>query len=175
MEPQPGTKPEPQDEAPAGLTDSLARFLGFLAFAAPAVLILASLVLLPMYKHWVLAEHQAACDQTKVDERNLALDAAGRVHRDMLEDEVLNQRVLIAQSSLLPANLKEVEIPGLPPSSPTATFAPKLPLPPRPTGTLLQMADKLENPTTKRGLILVMLGAAVASIFLFGPPATKRP
>jgi hypothetical protein len=198
MEPQPGIRDEPQDQAPgkpaidseepmAGLLDSAGRFLGFLMFAGPAVLILAALLLLPLYKHWAMLEYEVACKQTLMDEKNLLLDCRSRVIRDAAEDEVLTARVLMGQSSMTPANMTVVEVPGLPQWSPMMVNPIKLPPPPPPSTTKaihflglrlnpIEMANKLENPTTQRGLILVMLGAGLAAIFLFGPPApVKKP
>jgi hypothetical protein len=155
--------------------DSVGRFLGFLMFAGPAMLIFAALVLLPSIKHWKMMEYDAACKQNLTDQRNQALDSRSRVIHDLQENEVLTERLLMSQTSLTPANQTVVVDPSLPPWSPMMINPIKLPPPPPPQGKLLQLADKLENPTTKLGLLLVMIGAGLAAVFLYGPPATRKP
>ena len=175
MEPPPGIKDNPPDPAP-GLMDSVGRFLGFLMFAGPAMLILAALILLPAWKHYALAEYEAACKQTLlVDQRNLSLECRSRIIHDLQENEVLTERLLMSQTSMTPANQTVVVDPSLPPWSPMMINPIKLLPPPPPQGRLLQLANKLENPTTKLGLLLVMIGAGLAAIFLYGPPAPRKP
>jgi len=155
--------------------DSVGRFVGFLMFAGPAMLILAALILLPAWKHYALAKYEADCRQTLlVDQRNLALDCRSRVIRDIQDNEVLTERLLMSQTPMTPANQTVVVDPSLPPWSPMMINPIKLPPPPPPQGRLLQLASKLENPTTKLGLLLVMIGAGLAAVFLYGPPAPRK-
>jgi hypothetical protein len=173
MELPPGIKDNPQEQPP-GLMDSAGRFLGFLMFAGPAMLILAAVILLPAYKHYAFLEYEAACKQVLSDQTNLSLDCRSRVIHDLQENEVLTARYLMSQTSMTPANQTVVVDPSLPPWSPMMINPIKLPPPPPPQGRLIQLANKLENPTTKLGLLLVMIGAGLAAVFLFGPPAPSK-
>ena len=163
------------EESTAGLMDSVGRFAGFLMFAGPAMLILSALILLPSYKHYAMAKYEADCKQTLAKERNDSLDYRSRVISDMRESELLTERLLMSQTSMTPANQTVVVDPSLPPWSPMMINPIKHTPPPPPQGTLLQMANKIDNPTTKLGLLLVMIGAGLAAVFLYGPPAPRKP
>lgn len=154
--------------------DSVGRFLGFLMFAGPAMVILAALILLPAWKHYAMAEYEAACRQTLTEQTNLSLECRSRVNHDIHDSELLTERLLMSQTSMTPANQTVLVDPSLPPWSPMMINPIKLPPPPPPQGKLLHLANKLENPTTKLGLLLVMIGAGLAAVFLYGPPAPRK-
>ncbi len=162
MEPPPGIKDEPREPAP-GFLDSAGRFLGFLMFAGPAMLILAALILLPAYKGMVMRAYGDKCRATAIDEKNLYLDCRSRVIHDIPESELLTERLLISQTPMRPANQTIVVDKSLPAWSPMMINPIKLPPPPSPYTQKvfyflglrlapLEMADKLENPTTKLGM-----------------------
>ena len=155
--------------------DSVGRFLGFLMFAGPAMLILAALILLPPYKGMKMHEYSDKCAAAAMGEKSLYLDCRSRVISDMRDDQVFTERLLISQTSLRPANQTVVVDKSLPPWSPMMINEVKFSPPPPPHGWLFQLANRLENPTTKLGLMLVMIGAGLAAVFLYGPPPPRKP
>lgn len=162
----------------------MGRFIGFVAFVGPAMAIFAALVLLPMYKHLQMSEYKLACKEARTQEQQQFVDCRKRVTHDMTEDPVLAQRLLMSQSPLLPADATVVDDPTWGKWSPMMIEPVKVPLPDPPQAKwkilgvrvdVLELATRLENPTTKRGLVLMMIGAVIAGVFLFGPHSSQKP
>lgn len=173
MAPRPGQRDNSQDPG-SGWLETAGRFLGFLLFAGPAMLIVAGLVLLPAYKHHAQTQYGLACLQNKLDEAKQFIDGNKRLIRDLPNDEVLNIRLIMSQSSLTPINETVVYDPDMATRPPTMVNPAKLPAPPPPQGKLITLANRLENPNTKRGMVLVAVGAMLAALFLFSPSKPQQ-
>jgi hypothetical protein len=70
------------------MADTAGRFLGFLMFALPAMLLIAALILLPEYKRYADTQYNLACLQTKLDEAKQFVEGNKRLIRDLLRPDL---------------------------------------------------------------------------------------
>lgn len=173
MEPPPGKKAE-SEIRPAGLLETAGRFVGFLMFAVPAMIIVAALILLPVYKHNAYTQWEYACLQTKVAEADDYKQANERFKSALKDDEVLNTRLIMSQSTLTPANEDVVRDPSNAPHTPVGVVPIRRQVPPPPGGPLIAAANRIENRNTWMGLIMTAVGALLAAMYLFSPPPSRR-
>ena len=170
-------EPGPRDSADvrsAGLLDAAGRSIGFLFFAAPAMAILAALVLLPAYKKYAVQQYVLECKRVEVTEADQCIAANERLELAAKNDPLYISRLMMSQSTLMPANEVVVEDPENSSKPPLMIAPDPLPRPDPPNNALLQYAAKLEGPKTKRGLLLIAVGGVMAGLFLFSPPSTAK-
>ncbi len=165
-----GTSSQRQD-APNGLgfLYAMGRFVGFCLLAVPALLIVASVVLLPAYQGMLNTLHQRDCIRADNQAIKAYIEQTERLIRQAPEDEQFTLRLRMAYDRVVTPNEVVVEDPSLQPSVPGVVRVVAAPKPPPPSNLLLSMADKVQNPSTRRGLFLLAGLAMLAAVFLFAP------
>ncbi len=151
------------------------RLIGFVTLAAPAILILAGLVLLPAYARWQHAEYEKECLATACRESAAMITAQQRLIEDLPDNEVLTKRLAMAQGELSPEN-EHVSSTGDRPLRPPPDVIPPIhyPRPAPPNDVLMRASVRLANPATRRGLLLLACGCMLTAMFLFAPPDRRR-
>lgn len=171
-----GTRSNGNQDPSTGPLETVGRLIGFFMFAAPAMAIFAGLVLLPVYKHYSDTQYQLECLKSKVAQAEDFKKANDRFKTALKEDEVLNVRLIMSQSTLTPANEIVVHDPDASSHRPVSVVAARRPLPPRAPDKLLDYAVRIENTNTQRGLFLMAAGAMLAALFFFSPmPRSRKP
>ena len=155
--------------SPFGFVFALGRFVGFALLAVPAILIVASVVLLPAYQSMLNTLHQRDCARADNEAIKAYIAQTERLIRQAPEDEQLTMRLRMAYDRVVAPNEVTVEDPPLPPSTPGVVRVIRGKKPPAPSGLLLSMADKVQDPSTRRGLFLLAGLAMLGAIFLFAP------
>jgi hypothetical protein len=169
--------------AGGGIAAALGRGTAFVLLAGAGLVLLAAVILLPAWAEAARAEYQRACLTADVaDARARAL--AVRRYADALEagnDEVLLQRHLARYLNITPPG-ETLPITRaafwrengtrrrLPDGAPVVLYEPA-PRPAPPSRRWLAMADRLENPARRRGLLLLACAALAAGVLLFPPRA----
>ncbi|MBL7133050.1 MAG: hypothetical protein ISS78_03040 [Phycisphaerae bacterium] len=152
-----------------GPLDAVGRVIGFLMIAGPAMAILAGVVLLPSYVALAQAEYDEACAQASVADAKAQIQANERLIAALPTDPVLTKRLAENQLPCRPQH--EVIIPGAPQKRPPDLVLPRrAQRPSRPPRWLMTAAGKMSNPPTRRGLLLLALGALITAVYLFAPP-----
>jgi hypothetical protein len=144
--------------------------IGFVTLAGLALAILAALVLLPAYARTRYAAYERDCDKVATAELEATVAANARLIADLPSSPVLTKRLAMSQGNLIPDN--EVIVPEgravRPP--PDVVMPVRYPYPPPPDGWAITAAAKLQNPPTRRGLLLLAVGSLLVATFLFAPP-----
>ena len=168
MAPPPGTRDRQYDDPAGGFLTAVGRLAGFCLLAGMAVAIFAAALLLPEYGRTVQAEYELARQQAV----NTDLESLIQAHRRLIEDlpssPVLTKRLAMNQLGLWPADELVVAASDRslrPP--PGMVITQPHPRPSQPDGKMLDLAQRLSKPRTRRGLFLLAAAALLAAIFLF--------
>lgn len=168
MGPLRGINDRPGELRPGPL-DAVARVIGFLMIAGPAMGILAGVVLLPPYVALAQADYDLGCMRASVADAKAQIQANERLIASLPTDQVLTKRLAENQLPCTPRH--EVIIPGAPQKHPPDLVLPRrAQRPARPARWLMTAAGKLSNPPTRRSLLLLALGALITAVYLFTPP-----
>ena len=163
-----GINDRPGDLRPGPL-DAVARVIGFLMVAGPAMGILAGVVLLPPYVALAQAEYELGCMRASVADAKAQIQANERLIAALPTDQVLTKR--LAENHLPCTPQHEVIIPGAPQKRPPDLVLPRRSRrPSRPPRWVMTAARRMQNPPTRRGLLLLALGALITAVYLFTPP-----
>jgi len=151
---QPGIRAEETTAAP-DVAGSIVRGVGFAVLAGLAMAIIAPLVLLPAYANAIRAEHDLARKRAEVAHNRKIVAAGARLNSAIPHDRVINERLIkgTVRSGLL--NIPNVNYP------------------PKPNGWLLNVADRVSRPKTRRGLFFAACVSMAGAMFLFAPPAVR--
>jgi len=166
-----GTR-DSRTEAPS-LAARLVHTVGFITLAAAAAAVLAGVMILPEYARWARTEHELAREQALTDELQSLRDAQARLIAALDNDPVLIKRLAVFQAGLTPADENEFG-PAEPHLPPGVIHIEKRNLPPAPAGPAIALAGRVEDPATRRGLLLLAAAALLCGMFLFAP-AERRP
>jgi hypothetical protein len=135
---------------------------------------MATIVLLPAYARLTTLRYHRDVLDVRCD--NAAAQAAvnDRVIHATTDDEVFTKRMAMSRLGLYPTN-EIVAVNHNDPHrrAPYMVTAPQPPLPAAPAGWLVRSGKKLENPPTRRGLML-LAGAAMFSAFLLFAPRSRK-
>ena len=132
------------------------RAIGFIVLAGLAAGIVTALALMPAWADAVRAEHDLAIKRADIEHSRRTVAAGARLNEAIPHDRVVNER--IARGT---AGQDLIHVP--PPVYPA-----------EPNGWKLELADKLAQPKTRRGLAMVALAALAGGLFLFAPPLIKQ-
>lgn len=174
MAPRRGTRDE-VTRAPAGVFFAAGRMVGFLAAAGTAVALIAAIVLVPALARLAQARYERGCQEALTADLEALAKAQERMIEALPEDETLAIRLLISQEDVTPSDREPYELPSLGPSkAPDLIEAVRHPRPAPPPDWLVHLDRRLKKPATRRGLLLLAVGALVAALFLFAPPEKYR-
>ena len=164
-----GTKDRRRDSRRGGL-DAVGRVLGFLMVAGSGMGILAGVVLLPPYASLAQAEYELGCMRASVADAESQIRANDRLIASLPTDPVLTKR--LAESQLRSSPQHEVIIPAasIQKNPPDLIVPQRSERPSPPPKWLMRAARRLSNPPTRRGLLLLALGALITGVYLFIPP-----
>ena len=104
-----------KDDLPGPLTVA-GRLVGFICLAAPAMAIIAAVVLLPAYTRLEQAKYERAQLSAAVAEAEALVEANERLIAAMADDPVLTARIAISQGQMAPAGEVVVLDPDMPPA-----------------------------------------------------------
>ena len=130
--------------------------MGFIILAGLAMAIVAALVLMPAWASSVRAEYDLAAKRPDIEHGTKIIAARARLINAIPHDPVVNERYIkgTVRQDLI--------------------HAPVVEYPPEPSGWMLELADKLAQPKTRRGLFFVACVSLAGGMFLFAPPPFKR-
>ena len=139
------------------LRQALGRGVGFIILAGLGMAIIAALVLMPAWAGVVDVRH--ARDMRKASDQHVEkyTQTEARLINATPHDPILTERLARGTS------VQDL------------IHAPKFTPPPTPSGWELELADKLAQTKTRRGLFCVAIVSLGGAMFLFGPPPIKRP
>jgi hypothetical protein len=151
------------------------RLLGFLLLAGASVGLFAGVLLLPDYARLQRALYEQARQEASVADMQTLVQANDRLIANLPDDPVLIKRLAINQYGLFPkdeqvvldSRTKRAPPPGIVVTEPH-------PRPAVPVGWFLDAAERVSNPPTKRGLMLLAAAAMFAAIFLFPAREDRR-
>jgi hypothetical protein len=154
--------------------DAVGRTIGFVMMAGPAMAILAGVVLLRPYASMLQAEHDEACAKATTADAEAQVRANERLITTLPTDQVLTKRLAESQMPVTPQH--EIIIPSIAPFAGLKRTVPDLvvvdpsPRPAPPPKWVMTAAGKMENPSTRRSLLLLALGGLITAVYLFTPP-----
>jgi hypothetical protein len=156
--------------SPDGLLFAAGRMVGFAALAGLAMATVAALVLLPAYARMRLAIYERDCDRVTAAELRATANANAHLIADLPTNPVLTKRLAMSQGDLLPDN-EVIVFKSQPLRPPPDVIIPVRYLRPAPPEDwMIRAAAKVQNPPTRRGLLLLAAGALLVAMFLFAPP-----
>jgi len=150
------------------------RMVGFMVLAVPAIVIFAVVVLIPQSARLQSAVYERNLE--RADKADLAAlrDAYGRLNLALLEDETLVKRVAMSELNLQPKDEYVCFNPDVA-ANPVGTITMRpAPRPATPGGWITVLANRLEDPAKRRGLLLLAAGALLAALFVFSAPEKYR-
>jgi len=130
--------------------------VGFIVLAGLGMAILAALVLMPAWANVVRAEHDLTVKRANIEHSRKIVAAGARLNNAIPHDRVVNER-------LVKGTVRQDLI-----------HNPPVEYPPEPSGWRLELADKLAQPKTRRGLSFVAYVALAGAMFLFIPPLIRQ-
>ena len=154
-----------------GFADALVRFVGFSVLMGMAMLILAGVLLLPAYARLQRFRHQRDSDSLRLKEARAAIKAMDRLIQEAPTDEVLTKRLAWSKLGMVPSN----EVRVISPSTPSSALVPgalskiRYDDPSPPNSRLDILAEKLQRPAHRRGLLVLAASMTIAAMLLFAP------
>ncbi len=142
------------DRAP--LSQAIGRGLGFIILAGLGMAILAALVLIPAWANAVRAQASLAVETARTVHQENKIATRARLINATPYDPIVTRRLA-----------KGAAVNDL-------VHAPALEAQPQPSGWELELADKITQTKTRRGLFFVAIVSLAGAIFLFGPPPRVR-
>lgn len=152
------------------------RNVGFLLLVLAGMAILAAVVYLPDWAKCLQLEYQRDCERAYLADTEALLDAYRRKIRTVETDAQLTRR--------LAQGMQGTGAPGLPIDramglgadflAPGEISVIEAPLPKKPNTWLMDAARKVEDPPTRRGLLLLFAGAITAAVYLFDPGGRRK-
>jgi len=136
---------------------------------ALALAIVAAVVLLPPYAKLQQAKYRRSCDALRVAEAQATVEAMDRMLAEAPSDEVLTKRLAWSRLGLYPAGEQVARTTGrgfLLSGAPGTLSVIRYPDPPPPDPWLMSLAEKLNQPARRRGLMVLAGCLAVAAMLL---------
>jgi hypothetical protein len=118
--------------------------------------IIAAVVLMPAWAGVVRAEYETSVKRLYIEHGRKTSDATARLINAIPHDPVVNERLI---KGTVRRNL---------------IHTPPVENPPEPSGWMLELADKLAQRKTRRGLFFVACVSLAGAMFLFAPPSIRR-
>jgi hypothetical protein len=156
--------------AASGPLGAAARGIGFTALAGMAIAILAGVVLLPPAARLQRARHHRDCLAAYNQDAQTLIRVHDRLIEDLPDDDILTLRLLRQQQDLVPRGEVVVENPAFTATPPDLAVPQPSPRPAAPDNLVTRAADRIANPRTRRGLLLLAAMAMIAAMLLFAPP-----
>jgi len=156
-----------------GPLDTAGRVTGFLCLAVPAMAVLAGIILLPAYSSLQQHRHELACLEVLKQEKEDLVHTRARLIHELPHDDHLTLQLVIAQTSLTPADAEVVVDPSMPRRSPLRITVPSRPLPPPPEDRWLTLGNTIEQPRVRAGLALIAIAGLIGALFMFSPSRGK--
>ena len=151
-----------------------ASLLCFFIFTGLGLAIIAGLVLAPSYQQLKELEYQRSCQNIELQEAKLMLNGYKSLVKDILSDETLNRRLAYTHLGMLPGDQDILTSFNREPiKNPASIPQVKLPLPQRPKGLLVDLANFFNNPEKKVGLFILAGAIILGSLLLFTPVRKK--
>ena len=155
---------------------AVARNLGFLLLVLAGMTILLAVVYLPDWAKCLELEYQRDCEKAKLADTQALLDAYRRKIRTIETDAQLTKRLAQAVNGTGPSGpaIDRAMNAGSDFLAPGDISVIEAPRPQKPNSWLMEAARKVENPPTRRGLLLLFAGAITAAVYLFDPGGRRR-
>jgi hypothetical protein len=157
------------------LLGAIGRLLGFLLLAGASMALFAGVLLVPDYARLQHALYEQGRQEASVADLQTLVQANDRLIANLPDDPVLVKRLAMNQYGLFPKDEQVVldERTQRPPPPGMIVTEPH-PRPAMPTGWFLEAAERISNPPTRRGLLLLAAAAMFAAIFLFPAREDRR-
>jgi hypothetical protein len=150
--------------------------LGFFIVAGMAMALHAAGGFLPVWQRQNQAQYARNALAAQVETTDRLIDYNEKLIEAVKTDPILTQRLMSQHMNYRPPGEIAVET-GAPEDPPIAVLlAAEAPLPPSPPPTLAALAEKVQNPSTRRGLLAIAGLLMTAAMILFAPPdaSTKK-
>jgi hypothetical protein len=150
------------------------RLTGFVLLTTASMALLGALAILPPYAHLARARWEASCARLGVEDVRQMVQANQKRIEALANDPVLIKRLAMSQTDYVPRGevVVDTDQPPLPP--PDMVVPPRTPLPPKPDNWLIHAAGRIEDPSTRRGLLFVSMTTLLGALLLFVPPGSTR-
>jgi len=179
MVPQHGTRDDGNPPGGfGGLVSAFMQFVTFCLLAGTAMTVFAAVLLLPEYARLQQAKYQLARQQATMAKLRSLIEGNERYIAELPHDAVLTKRLAMNELGLWPQDEVVVLTGGGPRQpSPGMVAAPEAPAPQPPAGFLMDAAQRVADPPTKRGLLLLAVTGLVVALLLFpgGRADMKKP
>ena len=182
MVPQPGTRDngyppaEPADHGGLGrILSSTMQFVMFCLLAGAAVGLFGAVLLLPEYAKCRQTQYQQARKELASARLDGYIAGYEQINAELPHDAVLIKRLTMNELGYWPKD--EVVVlsnKGPCAHSPATVVVPTTPEPTPPAGWVMTVAQRVADPPTKRGLILLSVVGLVAAVLLFPGGAKQR-
>ncbi len=153
-----------------GGLDAVGRVLGFLMVAGSGMGLLACVVLLPPYASLAQAEYDLRCRRASVDDAEAHIQANDRLIASLPTNQVLTKRLAESQLPVTPQHEVIIPAASIQKRPPDLIVPQRCQRPSPPPKWLMRAARRLSKPPTRRGLLLLALGALITAVYLFTPP-----
>jgi len=151
------------------------EFLTFCLLAAAALGLFGAALLLPEYARLQQARYQLARQQATMARLRALTEGHERTIAELPRDAVLTKRLAMNELGYWPENEVVVlndDEPAM--HSPTAVAPSGPPAPAPPSGWVMAAAERVSDPPTRRGLILLAVVGLAAAVLLFPGGAKPR-
>ena len=136
---------------------AVSRAAGCALLVVPAVVIFVAMIWLPPYARLVQTRYLRDCKRADIADHRRQMNALANFNvKYSAGDEVLVKRLAMSHAGLWPDN--EIIPAGFRRPQPLITIEPSL-RPTQPNPWLMQAARRMGNPRTRRGLMLLAMGA----------------
>jgi hypothetical protein len=170
---QPGTRAKSAAGANARISAG-ARTISFFLLVATGMAVLLAVVLLPAWAECLQVEYQRDGEKADLADIQELLAAYNRKIRSIETDTQLARRHALGILGLDPGGLAVelvTDTTNLTPGEISVTPSPR---PDAPSDWLIAAAQKVEDPPTRRGLLLLAAGAVITAVYLFDPSGRRR-
>jgi hypothetical protein len=159
------------------ITGRFVRSAGFVIMCGAGMAILAAVVLLPRYGELLKVERRNKCEALRVKEGEGTIAAKDRFGNALGSDEQLIRR--LARSTMGLKSNDEVVVKSAPLAAgekfiPVSLAAISYPDPDAPDPRIMHLAGKLQQPNTRRGMLMLAGLMVISAMLIFAPPSKKR-
>jgi hypothetical protein len=159
------------------ITGRFVRYAGFVCMCGVGMGILAATVLLPSYGKLLEVKHRNRCDALRVKEAEGTIAAMDRFCDGVGSDELLTRR--FAWSTMGLKSNDDVVIKSQQHTTgenfmPVTLAAISYDDPRRPDRRIMHLAAKLQQPQTRRGMLMLAGLMIISAVLIFRPPSRNR-
>jgi hypothetical protein len=168
-----GTSNSMNTSTPTTASTVVVGVLGMLVLAGTGIAVIAAAALLPAYASLKDDQYQRDCQAVETEHLRRLTEANANFVAGVENDPLLRERIAIEQGGHVPLNGTPID--SAVASRPDHIYVTAPPMPTPATGRLLQIAQRISRPGTRRGLYLMGACLILVGVLLGGPAEDDRP